>query len=404
MAASSSAYISSKHIRESSKLNVETRELNIHKGDEFGSDFLQAGRDLGKMPYADNYRNYISPLMRSHSIDGNNTQYGNFSGSPIISDYHGNNPRISSSGTSFLEMMDNKHGMVLSDRRSSDLSFSHPRQPPSYAMSPWNANTFGTHTFLDRNLDRRASISSSIQLGASPFSYYESGRLSRNHIYRDKEPVKYKTNISSYDWEPSLPFCPSHDITRKLLLKEIRHDPIHNDAEQNKVRGGLGKSSNSGQGSSMMNICMQSNNSEEAGELLTSVNVEDSELVKTKVQSEQKVDDSRKEQSELKIDESCKNIATDVKVKKEGHLQDKEKALNHFQAALIEHVKDLVKPTWREGLMSKDAHKTIVRKSVDKVISTLQPEQVPSTPDSTKFYLTACHSKLAKLVEVSIFN
>ncbi|EPS61456.1 hypothetical protein M569_13342, partial [Genlisea aurea] len=75
------------------------------------------------------------------------------------------------------------------------------------------------------------------------------------------------------------------------------------------------------------------------------------------------------------------------------------KALICFRGALAEYVKELVKPTWREGLMSKDAHKLIVKKCVDKVVSTFQPHQIPATLEAANGYLSSSRSRLEKLVE-----
>ncbi|XP_043703174.1 uncharacterized protein LOC122653265 [Telopea speciosissima] len=75
------------------------------------------------------------------------------------------------------------------------------------------------------------------------------------------------------------------------------------------------------------------------------------------------------------------------------------KALKIFRTDLVEFVKEMVKPFWHEGHLSKDAHKTIVKKAVDKVIGTLEPHQVPSTTESINQYLSFSRSKISKLVE-----
>ncbi|XP_042475560.1 protein FRIGIDA-ESSENTIAL 1-like [Macadamia integrifolia] len=80
--------------------------------------------------------------------------------------------------------------------------------------------------------------------------------------------------------------------------------------------------------------------------------------------------------------------------------QSKEsKAFKIFHARLIEFVKELLKPYWLEGHLSKDAHKTIVKKAVDKVMGTLQPHQIPSTTEAINQYLSFSRSKISKLVE-----
>ncbi|XP_073108311.1 zinc finger CCCH domain-containing protein 36 isoform X2 [Elaeis guineensis] len=82
---------------------------------------------------------------------------------------------------------------------------------------------------------------------------------------------------------------------------------------------------------------------------------------------------------------------------------DKEsKALRIFRVALVDFVKELVKPFWREGHLSKDAHKMIVKKAVEKVIGSLQPHQIPSTAESINQYLSLSQTKLLKLVEAYV--
>ncbi|CAI0468749.1 unnamed protein product [Linum tenue] len=85
--------------------------------------------------------------------------------------------------------------------------------------------------------------------------------------------------------------------------------------------------------------------------------------------------------------------------KMDQEVQKESKSPRHFRAALIDYVKELLKPIWREGHLSKDAHNTIVRKSVEKVLSTMQSHQMPTTSESIKHYLHFSRTKIAKLVE-----
>ncbi|KAJ7968592.1 Zinc finger CCCH domain-containing protein 27-like [Quillaja saponaria] len=102
---------------------------------------------------------------------------------------------------------------------------------------------------------------------------------------------------------------------------------------------------------------------------------------------------------DLKVDRDIIDNEMDVDCKLEGNVQKELKILRPFRAALIELVKELLKPTWREGNLSKEAHNVIVRKSVDKVLCTLQPHQFPCTTDNVKHYLSSSRSKITKLVE-----
>ncbi|KAF9672369.1 hypothetical protein SADUNF_Sadunf11G0034500 [Salix dunnii] len=105
---------------------------------------------------------------------------------------------------------------------------------------------------------------------------------------------------------------------------------------------------------------------------------------------------------DLKADSVRQNNDMEVDQMIGEDVEKESKALRHFRAALIDFVKDMLKPTWREGHLSKDAHNTIVKKTVEKVHSTLQPRHIPATVESIKQYLSSSQPKMAKLVEVSV--
>ncbi|KAK4345079.1 hypothetical protein RND71_035255 [Anisodus tanguticus] len=75
--------------------------------------------------------------------------------------------------------------------------------------------------------------------------------------------------------------------------------------------------------------------------------------------------------------------------------------MKHFRGALVEFVKELLKPTWHEGLLMRDAYKMIVKKAVDKIINSLTLDQIPEMAESIKQYLSVSKPKVAKLIEVS---
>lgn len=76
-----------------------------------------------------------------------------------------------------------------------------------------------------------------------------------------------------------------------------------------------------------------------------------------------------------------------------------ESGVKHFRAALVELVKELLKPTWHEGLLMRDAYKMIVKKAVEKIINSLTPDQVPDTTESINQYFSVSETKVAKLIE-----
>lgn len=80
------------------------------------------------------------------------------------------------------------------------------------------------------------------------------------------------------------------------------------------------------------------------------------------------------------------------------------KDVRMFKCALIEFVKDMLKPKWKEGQLSKEAHKTIVKKVVEKVCGSLQGLNVPvpQTQEKIDLYLLSSKPKLSKLVQAYV--
>ncbi|KAM0952263.1 putative transcription factor C3H family [Dioscorea sansibarensis] len=71
-----------------------------------------------------------------------------------------------------------------------------------------------------------------------------------------------------------------------------------------------------------------------------------------------------------------------------------------FKFALVEFVKDQLKPTWKEGHLSREAHKAIVKKVVEKVIDSVKGPNFPQTQHKINQYMEHSKSKLTKLVHL----
>ncbi|XXG55536.1 hypothetical protein AAC387_Pa03g3187 [Persea americana] len=69
-----------------------------------------------------------------------------------------------------------------------------------------------------------------------------------------------------------------------------------------------------------------------------------------------------------------------------------------FKIAIADFVKEVLKPSWRQGNMSKEAFKTIVKKTVDKVSGAMQSHQIPKTQTKINQYVESSQRKLTKLV------
>ncbi|KAJ4868071.1 Zinc finger CCCH domain-containing protein 38 [Raphanus sativus] len=81
---------------------------------------------------------------------------------------------------------------------------------------------------------------------------------------------------------------------------------------------------------------------------------------------------------------------------------NEEARMRTFKFALVEIVKELLKPAWKEGKMKKDGYKNIVKKVVEKVTGSMQSGNVPTTQEKIDHYLSASKPKLTKLVQAYI--
>lgn len=74
------------------------------------------------------------------------------------------------------------------------------------------------------------------------------------------------------------------------------------------------------------------------------------------------------------------------------------RSMKLFKVALADFVKDVLKPSWRQGNMSKEAFKTIVKKTVDKVAGAMKSHQIPKGQAKINQYVESSQRKLTKLV------
>ncbi|KAL2498619.1 Uncharacterized protein Adt_24169 [Abeliophyllum distichum] len=81
---------------------------------------------------------------------------------------------------------------------------------------------------------------------------------------------------------------------------------------------------------------------------------------------------------------------------------DAGKDIRIFKFALVDFVKDLLKPKWKEGQLSKDVHKIVAKKVVNKVIRSVEATHVPQTKENIDNYLLLARPKVSQLVQVSI--
>ena len=81
--------------------------------------------------------------------------------------------------------------------------------------------------------------------------------------------------------------------------------------------------------------------------------------------------------------------------------KDNEKRIQMFKLAIVKFVKNILTPSWKEGHLSKEAYKIIVKKVVDKVVGTLQKTDIPQTQRNIDHYVSYSETKLTNLVQVN---
>lgn len=74
------------------------------------------------------------------------------------------------------------------------------------------------------------------------------------------------------------------------------------------------------------------------------------------------------------------------------------RSMKLFKAAIADFVKEVLKPSWRQGNMSREAFKMIVKKTVDKVANSVPSNHIPKTPAKIKQYVQSSQRKVTKLV------
>ncbi|KAF7806275.1 Zinc finger CCCH domain-containing protein 55 isoform A [Senna tora] len=74
------------------------------------------------------------------------------------------------------------------------------------------------------------------------------------------------------------------------------------------------------------------------------------------------------------------------------------RSMKLFKVCIANFVKEVLKPSWRQGNMSKVAFKTIVKKTVDKVSGAMKGHRVPKSQAKINQYIDSSQRKLTKLV------
>ncbi|KAK4769992.1 hypothetical protein SAY87_030524 [Trapa incisa] len=389
----------------SSVLHVNPGLLSIDCQDSFKRDdeFISSYRDvirngLGRSRYDEDYRIYSSLINRGSSI----TVRSNFlpdcglsSNVPVRSLY------IQESNIPPLDFGSPSSNMSLHSQRLPGNGYTSYKSASVQSPSLFSLHGRETYSFM-RSMNKR--------------------------------------KISPCNWEPSVPFRPSFSISSVLPSLGNQYDPFLDSIEQPNVEGGVFTAAEQ-QISANRNV----SGCENGHSISSQVRNPDEQVVDKDYHVKEKdlsaeiaetaensivdcqIENSLPEENSLtlreisQVDEHSKTLHPSgnqprpkkdlkderVRNKIEKHLhesrnaegQSESKLKRNFRVVLIDFVKALLRPCWDDGRLTKDAHNLIVKKAVDKVISTLTKEQVPTSKDSIKHYLSSSESKISKLLE-----
>ncbi|KAI3886308.1 hypothetical protein MKX03_008028 [Papaver bracteatum] len=293
--------------------------------------------------------------------------------------------------------------------------FESSRTSPSQRSSPMRH-----YTLFDSGRGNFSSRSTSLPKTLSSVFYSRPEQDDLPSHIATVDRMDYIRYAREYNWEPSVPFQPSFCLPSNLKSSpEKQYDPLLDSIELPNVGDRSLQSSSLTENVVLQNTSQINADSAGLDQHTESVYLDNSKcnhgLVTDAPSSEATRDFVDGKQNNILVPKDEKPLKHDHAViasnskevrldrchgQMDGYKQKKEtKAQKVFRVSLIDFVKELVKPYWLEGQLSKDVHNVIVKKAVEKVLSTLQAHQIPSTPQSVDQYLLTSLPKLKKLVE-----
>ncbi|RZC69401.1 hypothetical protein C5167_032491, partial [Papaver somniferum] len=247
-------------------------------------------------------------------------------------------------------------------------------------------------TSMMQNVSSNETVAQLTNLSASLAQIFGNGQ----HL-----PQLYAAlNPSTSGLVSSHPIEPTQVIALQPLIQlnqttpcEKQYDPINDSIDQTDVAGG-------GSQSPMKSIVPSSTAADPSGGDPPKISsLEEKVNASNELKQPEKVMDKKEETVQIDADGDGDG---DNQGDEEGKKSKDPKGMRVFKFALVQFVKEILKPTWKEGQMSKEAHKTIVKKVVDKVTSTIQAAQIPQTQEKTDQYLSYSKPKLTKLVQAYV--
>ncbi|KAL9269955.1 Zinc finger CCCH domain-containing protein [Drosera capensis] len=138
----------------------------------------------------------------------------------------------------------------------------------------------------------------------------------------------------------------------------------------------------------------------EDGDIAASLSIENDEFGETADAEAGAVENGSTSHPNDEVNASAgENEINQVRSKGKSKKNKDSRGMKLFQAELANFVKEFLKPSWRQGNMSKEAFKTIVKKTVEKVSGAMKNHRVPKSKENISRYIDSSHRKLTRLVE-----
>ncbi|XP_010540463.1 PREDICTED: protein FRIGIDA-ESSENTIAL 1 isoform X2 [Tarenaya hassleriana] len=240
------------------------------------------------------------------------------------------------------------------------------------------------------------------------------GSESLSHRDPEGNAASKKAKVTSNDWEPSEPFRPSFVIPPSILPPcstmydpfldgmdaqnledDLLNDSVSSKGEHTQKTSHHHKDGDSGSGpqaedcnDDKSSSCSQNQYQEAAPEKNSEIH--EMEMMATSVVEQNEVNPKKGKSSGPAHKKDVKrsrpaggydawrksNMSSNIKIARADKATDDVdgevrsdagmKVMRNFRTALIENIKELLKPIWREGRLSKDVHNMIVKKAVEK--------------------------------------
>ncbi|XP_060202964.1 protein FRIGIDA-ESSENTIAL 1-like isoform X2 [Lycium barbarum] len=368
---------------ENRRLNSDN-DLHMHKDEDRSNiPFRDIGREtLGSKSYLAGYGSSSSPLLKDDSLSKDSYRSGMLPSSSVLSSYKYQNTEIPSYASNLDNTSYKRTQLMLDYHHLPFLNRSVDTWPSYLTSSSSNLDPTGDQKLLDPSREYCYSRSISLHNKSSVLPSCGTEPFSWTGLSGDMEhSCGYKTKVYFNEWEPSAPFRPSAFLSQIIPPPESLYDPIRDSIEQ----------------TSTAEKDLSANERKTADRAVAhqeNVNTSSKEEKHSRL-----INPGGQKRKQPKVEKLRPNCEIDTNFRRDGSVNYESVVMKHFRAALVDFVKELLKPTWHEGRLMKDAYKMIVKKAVDKIINSLTPDQIPDTTESINQYLSVSKSKVAKLIE-----